>query len=188
MLVASASVADPTYAVELSSVGSNQLSVIKVLRDVTGLGLKEAKEVVERAPTIVKQQIKQAQAEVFAGKLRQAGATAVVVPFSARPGESSRAAKSREAGTNARASPARKTGAKGQARGSTVTLEACGPNKLAMIKIVREATGLGLKAAKDLVEHTPRVVIKGAPAADAEALANRLQFAGGTAKVTVSRR
>ena len=52
-----------------------------------------------------------------------------------------------------------------------VVLEAAGSNKIAVIKAVRELTGLGLKEAKDLVEGAPKAVKEGLPKADAEAAA-----------------
>ena len=58
-----------------------------------------------------------------------------------------------------------------------------GPNKVQIIKIAREATGLGLKEAKDLVEAAPKVIKEAAAKADAEALKKQLEEAG--AKVTL---
>jgi large subunit ribosomal protein L7/L12 len=59
-----------------------------------------------------------------------------------------------------------------------VVLEAAGANKIAVIKVVREMTGLGLKEAKDLVEGAPKAVKEGLPKADAEAAAKKLEEAG----------
>ena len=64
-----------------------------------------------------------------------------------------------------------------------VELTEIGPNKVQIIKIAREATGLGLKEAKDLVEAAPKVVKEGLAKADAEALKKTLEDAG--AKVTL---
>jgi len=64
-----------------------------------------------------------------------------------------------------------------------VELTEFGPNKVQIIKLVREATGLGLKEAKDLVEAAPKVVKEGVSKADAEALKKTLEEAG--AKVTL---
>jgi large subunit ribosomal protein L7/L12 len=58
-----------------------------------------------------------------------------------------------------------------------------GAQKLNVIKVVREVTGLGLKEAKDLVEGAPKIVKEAAPKADAEALKKKLEEAG--AKVTL---
>ncbi len=59
-----------------------------------------------------------------------------------------------------------------------VVLEEAGANKIAVIKVVREMTGLGLKEAKDLVEGAPKAVKEGLPKADAEAAAKKLTEAG----------
>ena len=59
-----------------------------------------------------------------------------------------------------------------------VGLEAAGANKSAVIKAVRELTGLGLKEAKDLVEGAPKAVKEALPKADAEAAAKKLEAAG----------
>ena len=64
-----------------------------------------------------------------------------------------------------------------------VELTEIGAEKVKVIKVVREATGLGLKEAQDLVEAAPKVVKEGASKADAEALKKTLEEAG--AKVTL---
>jgi large subunit ribosomal protein L7/L12 len=65
----------------------------------------------------------------------------------------------------------------------TVTLLSAGEKKVECIKVVRAATGLGLKEAKDLVDGAPKAVKEGIPKADAEALKKQLEDAG--AKVEV---
>ena len=59
-----------------------------------------------------------------------------------------------------------------------VVLEAAGSNKIAVIKAVRELTGLGLKEAKDLVEGAPKAVKEALTKADADAAAKKLEAAG----------
>jgi len=58
----------------LAEFGAQKLQVIKVVRDITGLGLKEAKELVEGAPKPVKENISKADAEAIKAKLEEAGA------------------------------------------------------------------------------------------------------------------
>lgn len=65
----------------------------------------------------------------------------------------------------------------------TVVLAAAGDKKVEVIKVVRAATGLGLKEAKDVVDGAPKTVKEGAPKADAEALKKQLEEAG--AKVEI---
>ena len=64
-----------------------------------------------------------------------------------------------------------------------VVLKDAGATKLAVIKVVREATGLGLKEAKDLVDGAPKTVKENAPKADAEALKAKLEAAGATVEL-----
>ena len=64
-----------------------------------------------------------------------------------------------------------------------VVLASFGANKLAVIKAVREATGLGLKEAKDLVEAAPKTVKEGVSKEDAEALKTALEAAGATVEI-----
>ncbi len=62
------------FDVELTDVGPNKVKVIKVVREATGLGLKEAKAVVDEAPKIVKEQASKAEAEELKTKLEAEGA------------------------------------------------------------------------------------------------------------------
>ena len=64
-----------------------------------------------------------------------------------------------------------------------VILKAAGPNKLAIVKIVKELTGLGLKEAKDLVDGAPKPIKEGIAKAEAEDLANKLKEAGADVEV-----
>ena len=63
------------FDVMLTSAGSSKINVIKVVRTITGLGLKEAKELVEAAPTNVREGITKEEAETTKSKLEEAGAT-----------------------------------------------------------------------------------------------------------------
>ncbi len=63
------------FAVVLASFGSSKLGVIKVVRELTGLGLKEAKDIVEGAPKTLKEGVDKATAEEYKAKLTEAGAT-----------------------------------------------------------------------------------------------------------------
>ncbi len=62
------------FDVELAEVGPNKVKVIKVVREVTGLGLKEAKEVVDGAPKVVKEGASKAEADEIKEKLEAEGA------------------------------------------------------------------------------------------------------------------
>lgn len=76
--VADAGEEQTEFDVILSAVGGNKIGVIKVVREVTGLGLKEAKEVVDNAPKAVKEKVEKAEAEEIKKKLEEAGASAEI--------------------------------------------------------------------------------------------------------------
>ena len=63
------------FTVHLKDIGGNKINVIKAVREVTTLGLKEAKDLVESAPTNVKEGVSKADAEEAKKKLQEAGAT-----------------------------------------------------------------------------------------------------------------
>ena len=73
---AAAAPADETteFTVMLTEVGANKVSVIKVVREITGLGLKEAKDLVEGAPKTVKEGVNKADSEAMKKKLEAVGA------------------------------------------------------------------------------------------------------------------
>lgn len=63
-----------SFGVELSSSGDTKIAVIKVVKEVLALGLKEAKDLVDAAPSMLKDGMKKAEAEEFKKKLEEAGA------------------------------------------------------------------------------------------------------------------
>ena len=66
------------FNVELTSFGANKVAVIKAVREITGLGLKEAKDMVEGAPAILKEGVSKEEAEELKKKLEETGATITV--------------------------------------------------------------------------------------------------------------
>jgi large subunit ribosomal protein L7/L12 len=66
------------FTVTMTSFGANKVGVIKVIREITGLGLKEAKDLVEGVPSLVKESIPKADADGIKKKLEEAGATAEI--------------------------------------------------------------------------------------------------------------
>jgi large subunit ribosomal protein L7/L12 len=62
------------FSVILKSGGASKLNVVKIVKDLTGLGLKEAKELVDGAPKPIKEGVSKAEAEEVANKLKEAGA------------------------------------------------------------------------------------------------------------------
>ncbi|MDH4167463.1 MAG: 50S ribosomal protein L7/L12 [Gammaproteobacteria bacterium] len=66
------------FAVTMTSFGANKVGVIKVIRELTGLGLKEAKDLVEGVPSLVKDSLPKADADAIKKKLEDAGASAEI--------------------------------------------------------------------------------------------------------------
>jgi large subunit ribosomal protein L7/L12 len=62
------------FNVVLKSAGASKLNVVKIVKDLTGLGLKEAKDMVDGAPKNIKEGVSKAEAEDIAAKLKEAGA------------------------------------------------------------------------------------------------------------------
>jgi len=74
---AAAAVEQTEFTVVMSSFGENKVNVIKAVREITGLGLKEAKDLVEAVPATIKDGIPKADAEAIVKKLSDAGAKAI---------------------------------------------------------------------------------------------------------------
>ena len=72
---ADAGAAKDSFDIELTSAGDKKVGVIKVVREITGLGLKEAKELVDGAPGVIKEGVATAEAEEIRAKLEEAGAS-----------------------------------------------------------------------------------------------------------------
>jgi large subunit ribosomal protein L7/L12 len=67
--------ASDSVNIELTDAGQQKIAVIKVVKEVLNLGLKEAKDLVEKAPVVVKENVKQEEADALKTKLEEAGAT-----------------------------------------------------------------------------------------------------------------
>ena len=66
------------FNVELTSFGANKVAVIKAVREISGLGLKEAKDMVEGAPSVLKEAVSKEEAEELKKKLEETGATITI--------------------------------------------------------------------------------------------------------------
>ncbi|MEK7083876.1 MAG: 50S ribosomal protein L7/L12, partial [Patescibacteria group bacterium] len=64
------------FNVELTDAGANKISVIKVVKEITGLGLADAKGLVDKAPSVIKEKVKKAEAEEMKKKIEDAGGKA----------------------------------------------------------------------------------------------------------------
>lgn len=62
-----------TFKVELSDAGASKINVIKVIKEALGLGLKEAKDIVDGAPSVIKEEMKKEEAEALKKKVEEAG-------------------------------------------------------------------------------------------------------------------
>ena len=76
---AAAAAEKTSFDVILKSAGASKLNVVKVVKDLTGLGLKEAKDMVDSAPGNVKENVDKATAEDIAAKLKEAGADVEII-------------------------------------------------------------------------------------------------------------
>ena len=152
-------------AVWLTKVGPNKISVVKEVHTATGLGLKEAKDIVDAAPALVKSGLAADEADALVATLKGVGATA----------------EKRADGASASAP------ALAPAEGKySVRLESFGTAKIPCIKVVKETLGLGLKEAKELVESAPVTVKQGTTKEAAEKFAKQLNEAGGTARAILA--
>ena len=75
---ADAGAAKDSFDVELTSAGDKKVAVIKVVREITGEGLKEAKAIVDGAPSVLKEGVAAAEAEELKAKLEEAGASVTI--------------------------------------------------------------------------------------------------------------
>ena len=73
--VAAAAEEKTEFTVALKEAGANKIAVIKVVREITGLGLSEAKALVDNAPSVLKENVPTAEAKDMEAKLKEAGAT-----------------------------------------------------------------------------------------------------------------
>ena len=75
MAVAAAPAAKADFDIFLKDVGANKINVIKVVKDITGLGLGDAKAMVEAAPKVIKEKVPAEEAKKIEAQLKEAGAT-----------------------------------------------------------------------------------------------------------------
>jgi ribosomal protein L7/L12 len=146
----------------LDECGPNKIQVIKVIRTYTGLGLKEAKDLSESTPCVLMESEDAHRVERFCDEL---------VAEKARASINGKPAAFRSA-------PFRSAPAAAPARGGGVFIEDAGANKISVIKVIREATGLGLKESKDIVDGVPRAVGEHLDGAASQRLREELREAG----------
>ena len=147
---------DATWSVRLDKAGDQKLNVIKVVKEDLGLGLKEAKDLVESAPCMLLENVEEELAKAFAKKLHSLGATVTLLHNGIEVALDD--------------------------DGSlwSVWLDEVGSQKLEVVKVVKEDLGLGLKEAKDLVDSAPCMLLENVEKERAEALAQKLRDLGAT--------
>lgn len=155
----------------LRDYGERKIAVIKVVKETLRLGLRESLELVESVPVVVARELERDRAEVLVHELVEAGATAELrAPEPARP-------------LTATIVTAAGSGAEPAGSLYEVILGGCGPNKISVIKVIREHTGLGLKECKDLAESTDVTIKRDIPEHEAVALMRELASAGASVEV-----
>lgn len=157
------------HEVLLADPGGNKIAVIKALSDALGIGLGAAKDLVDRAPTVIRTASTPAGNEQLKKALEAVGASVTL---------SSRQDPSVPAGAN------QGVAMPGAApTGYDVVLASVGANKVGVVKLVRDLTGLGLAEAKALVDEAPSVLLANARADDAAAMRQALQDSGATVEL-----
>lgn len=171
--LAQADATPSTWAVRLDLVGDKRLEVVARVRAITGLGVKEANDLVLSAPVVVKGSLSRSDAESHASQLHQVGASASVIA-EAPP----------SAPAPAPSGPPQPTLAAPGEAAFAVRLEAEGPTRVEVVKRVRAVTKLGLKESDDLVKAAPTVVVDKLTRSSADDVAAYLREAGATVQVT----
>ncbi|WP_338088985.1 ribosomal protein L7/L12 [Nannocystis pusilla] len=159
---------EPTvgYGVVLRSCGEHKISVIKLIREATALGLKEAKDLAESTDVLIKDGLDSGEARALAQALTTVGARVEVRSPAWGAGQEDDEDDVPDATTPC-----------------DVILSACGPQKIMVIKTIREELGCGLKEAKDLSETPGALLRDGIGRPEAEALAHKLIALGATVEV-----
>ena len=135
LAMVSMSVSALTYTVYMTSYGEDKLTVIKAVKEITGLGLGDAKTLVESVPCEVITGQTYANAETYAAQLTEAGATVQIYEDGGTPDTG----EGNITGTT----------------GFSIYLESSGSSSISVLKVVKKITGLDLKNAKTLLDSAP---------------------------------
>ncbi len=158
------------WAVRLVSAGDKRVEVVARVRAITGLGLKEANDLVNSAPVVVKDGASRSEAEDYASRLREVGASVSIIP-------------DEPVSVPAPSDPPQLTQAAPGQAAFAVWLEAEGPTQVEVVKRVRAVTKLGLKESADLVKAAPTVVVDKLTRSSADAVAAYIREGGATVQV-----
>lgn len=135
---------DGSYTVILEDAGSRKINVIRVIREHTNLGLKEAKDKTDHSPSTIVQGLLKEHAEQIRAALEREGAVATLV---------------RDSRVGLDTPTPVVLNSVSIAGDFSVVLDDAGRKKIEVIKVIREITSVGLKEAKDLSEKTPSVIL-----------------------------
>lgn len=147
------------FDVILQDPGPLKLAALKLTKELTGLGLKEAKELVDNTPCVILREISSQQAFAIREQFAELEAK-VAIAISAV--------------SNNRTN---------NAQPYAVRLISCGINKLSVVKVVKEITGLGLKEAKELADYAPSTIITEVTKSAALYLKSQLESIGAKASI-----
>lgn len=134
------------YNLFLKNIGTSKIQVIKIIREITGYGLKEAKDIADYAPSLVKKRITEAKAMRYKEEFEKVGAIAEVIR---EVDDQDRSAVDKQDNSIL------EDGIK-----YNLFLKDPGPNKIQVIKIIRDITGYELKESKEILDYTPSLVKK----------------------------
>lgn len=157
------------FDVFLQDQGASKISVVRAVKMMTGLELREAVELVDDAPCLLKRKVDRDEAETIRHELVEAGA---VVEIRAHDATAPELPAARRASSAVEAPPPAPEG------GFDLVLKDCGPRKIMVIKLLRELTGLGLKEAKDMAESPGSTVKAGLERAEAARIERQLVDVG----------
>lgn len=149
------------YDVILVKAGAAKLQVVKAVKETCGMGLKEAKDLVDGAPSILRRNIPLVQAGILKEQISSAGAT-VEIMSSGQPKSMTK---------------------ENSEDFYDVVLVNAGAAKLQAVKAVKETCGLGLKEAKDLVDGAPLIISGGLSYADAKMQKQTIEASGAQVKI-----
>lgn len=168
----SAPPADARYDVVLVRTGDRKIEVIRQLRDLLGLGLRQAKDIADNPPQTLRTGVDLESAQTLQRQLTEVGAVVevrrdgvAVAPETAPP------------------APPPPPSAPPDDGHFDVWLMSAGPYRINVVKAIRETTGLGLTEAKNLADAAPTLIREAVSRDHAESMASRLRDAGATVEV-----
>lgn len=147
------------FDVILQDPGPLKLAALKLTKELTGLGLKEAKELVDNTPCVILREISSQQAVAIREQFAELEAKVTIAISTV---------------SNNRTD---------NDQPYAVRLDLCGNNKLSVVKVVKETTGLGLKEAKELVDYAPSTIITGVTKSAALYIKEHLESIGAKASI-----